>query len=57
MKPSRNRTETEKLPTAETETLKTVNKLKFFSEDDPNGSYTGVPEDLNEPPTQDVDDL
>ena len=24
---------------------------------DPNGSYTGVPEDKNEVPTQDADDL
>ena len=60
MKTSRNKTTraTKIKPlTAETETRKTANKLAFFSEDDPDGSYTGVPEDIFETPVQDVDDL
>jgi len=35
--------------------LKTVNN--FYSKDDPLGSYTGVPENENETPIQDADDL
>ncbi len=32
-------------------------KSGFKSSFDPNGSYTGVPEDENERPIQDADDL
>ena len=29
----------------------------FFSDTDPGGSYTGVPQDVDETPVQDADDL
>ncbi|MBQ2916537.1 MAG: hypothetical protein IJE51_07075 [Clostridia bacterium] len=29
----------------------------FYSHEDPNGMYTGIPTDKNEVPTQDADDL
>lgn len=29
----------------------------FFSKEDPFGSYTGTPENINDVPVQDVDDL
>ena len=35
---------------------KTAGKNNFFSPDDPNGSYTGVPSDGGKP-VQDADDL
>ena len=56
MKLSRNKTVT-KPTTAETKAQKTVSNLPFFSEEDPDGSYTGVPKDVTQTPIQDVDDL
>ena len=43
--------------TVETRIQKTASNFAFFSEDDPNGSYTGVPENIDDTPVQDVDDL
>ncbi|MBE7088141.1 MAG: hypothetical protein E7370_01260 [Clostridiales bacterium] len=43
--------------TAETKARKAAINFAFFSKDDPNGSYTGVPQNVNDTPVQDVDDL